>query len=146
METSTSPSLGQVLLAMDRLEMAGCALSTCWPDATLPQSHRHAPHARHSTTPYALLPSSMPHTHAAAKSLRQNQKRRALNLAVLKDVRKKLHDARRAIRVGQLDAAKPLVTATTQALDRAVQKHVIAKNAAARTKSRLVKAFNGLKK
>lgn len=88
----------------------------------------------------------MPHTHAAAKSLRQNQKRRALNLVVLKDVRKKLHDARRAIRVGQLDEAKPLIAATTQALDRAVQKHVIAKNAAARTKSRLQIALNRVKK
>lgn len=88
----------------------------------------------------------MPHTHAAAKSLRQNQKRRALNLVVLKDVRKKLHDARRAIRLQKADDAKQIVTATVQALDRAAQKHVIAKNAAARTKSRLVKAFNTLKK
>lgn len=88
----------------------------------------------------------MPHTHAAAKSLRQNARHRERNLRVLKDLREKLHDARRAIRLGKNDDAKSLVAATMKAFDRATQKGVVKKNAAARTKSRLQRAFNALKK
>lgn len=88
----------------------------------------------------------MPHTPAAAKALRQSRLHRARNLRVLKDFRKKLHDARRAIQQGKNDdATKSLVAATMKAFDRATQKGVVKKNAAARTKSRLQRAFNALK-
>ncbi len=84
----------------------------------------------------------MPHTPAAAKSLRQNVRRRERNLHVLKSVRKSLHDSRRAIRLKNIEEAKKLVLATIKALDRAVAKGIVKKNTAARKKSRLVRAMN----
>lgn len=84
----------------------------------------------------------MPHTHAAAKSLRQNARHRERNLRLLKSVRKSLHDSRRAIRLKNAAEAKPLALAAIKALDRAVAKGVIKKNTAARKKSRLMKALH----
>lgn len=83
----------------------------------------------------------MPHTHAAAKSLRQNQKRREHNARILRDLRKAIHDSRRAMSLGKADEAKKLVFAATKALDRAAAKNIITKNTASRKKSRLQRAL-----
>lgn len=86
----------------------------------------------------------MPHSHAAAKSLRQTKRHRSRNLTILQTVRKTIHDARRAIRLQKADDAKNLVQNAKKALDRAVAKGTVKKNTAARKKSRLQIALNGL--
>ncbi len=84
----------------------------------------------------------MAHSHAAAKALRQNRTHRERNLRVLRELRKSIHDSRRAIRLGKGDDAKKLTLAAIKTLDRAAAKNVITKNTASRKKSRLQQALN----
>ncbi|OGL72886.1 hypothetical protein A3F28_03700 [Candidatus Uhrbacteria bacterium RIFCSPHIGHO2_12_FULL_57_11] len=83
----------------------------------------------------------MPIKHAAEKALRQAKKAAARNKAVIsriKDLRKK---ALRAAKEKKADAAKEALRAFGKALDKAAQRKIVAKNAAARLKSRLAKAL-----
>lgn len=80
----------------------------------------------------------MPTTTAAAKALRQNIKARARNTAVKNNLKKLSVRLRKAYTAKDVATAKTLTTEFIRALDKAAQKKVIHRNAAARKKSRLL--------
>ncbi len=82
----------------------------------------------------------MAHSLSARKRVRQNERRNARNKPVRTRAAHTVREARAAIRDGADDAAD-LVRAAQSALDRAARRHVIHPNAAARRKSRLVRAL-----
>ena len=88
----------------------------------------------------------MPHTHAAAKALRQTKKRQATNRTVKESIKTLTKRARKAVDSKQVDAAKTAVAAAVKALDKAVRRGVLKLNAASRKKSRLVRHLNTLLK
>lgn len=80
----------------------------------------------------------MPNTSSAKKALRQNTKRRLLNRSQRSALRTSVKKARTAIEAGGEASVEALRLATKE-LDQAAAKHLIHKNAAARTKSRLAR-------
>ena len=71
------------------------------------------------------------------KAMRQNAKRREINLKVLDSIKKTSKNLRKAIAVGKKDDINKALTSAYSALDKAAKKHVIHKNKASRSKSRL---------
>jgi small subunit ribosomal protein S20 len=86
----------------------------------------------------------MPNKAAAAKAWRQNTKAKARNTVVKGQVKKSIKAARQVLGNKEKEKAIAAVKAAIKALDRAAQKKVVKKNAAARKKSRLVKKLNSL--
>ncbi|RMG39945.1 MAG: 30S ribosomal protein S20 [Planctomycetota bacterium] len=84
----------------------------------------------------------MPNKKSAKKALRQNIKRRARNRSQRSALRTFIKKFRRAVATGDLETARSLFPFVTKKLDQAAAKHLIHKNAAARTKSRLAKLLN----
>lgn len=81
----------------------------------------------------------MPIKKSAKKYLRASKKRAAQNLKikkVFKDAVKKLNEL---VKTGKIEDAKKMMPAVQKALDKAAKVGVIAKNTAARKKSRLSK-------
>ena len=83
--------------------------------------------------------------HAAAKAIRKSAKNHAFNLKTRAEFKTLVKEARKLIAAGSADAKKA-VAAAVKALDKAARKKVIAKNTAARLKSRLMKAMNKIAK
>lgn len=81
----------------------------------------------------------MPNTTTAKKALRQNHKRRLQNRAQRSALRTYLKKCREAAAGGDATAAQEALRLATKKLDQAADKHLIHKNTAARTKSRLAK-------
>ena len=88
----------------------------------------------------------MPIKHAAYKHLRQTKKRTEKNRLEKSRVKDVIKKTLRAIDANDATKAAELARAAAKALDKASQHHVIKKNAAARSKSRLWKRVNALKK
>ena len=86
----------------------------------------------------------MPNNAAAAKRMRQEQKRRLHNRSIKSLVRTQITKARNAIAVGDEDSEEAVRQAISE-LDRAAKKGVIHRNNAARRKSRLMKRLNAAK-
>ncbi|MBI4497201.1 MAG: 30S ribosomal protein S20 [Chloroflexi bacterium] len=84
----------------------------------------------------------MPNTRSAAKMMRVSERKRMRNRPVRSAVRGAVARARRELTGADPAQASELVQAAVQALDRAAQKGVIHRNAAARRKSRLMKRLN----
>ena len=85
----------------------------------------------------------MPNNPAAAKRMRQEQKRRLHNRSVKSIVKTQITRARQAIASDtSVEAAEEAVRAAVSELDRAAKKGVIHRNNAARRKSRLMKQLN----
>ena len=84
----------------------------------------------------------MPNTKSAIKALRQNIRRRGVNLKALESIRKATKQVRKA--GNQADAQKALASAFA-ALDKAAKKNIIHRNNASRHKSRLTKLVSKLK-
>jgi len=82
----------------------------------------------------------MPNNRAAAKRMRQEQKRRLHNRSIKSLVKTQITKARQAIAT-DADAEAAVRDAVSE-LDRAAKKGVIHRNNAARRKSRLMKQFN----
>jgi small subunit ribosomal protein S20 len=82
----------------------------------------------------------MPNTKSAMKAMRQNIKRRQINLLVLESIKKSTKNARKAIAGGKKDDINKALTEAYSALDKAAKKHVIHRNNASRSKSRLALA------
>ena len=80
----------------------------------------------------------MPNTSSAKKEQRKSAKRRLLNRSQRSALRTAVKKARTAVETGGADVADALKLATKK-LDQAAAKHLIHKNTAARTKSRLAK-------
>jgi small subunit ribosomal protein S20 len=82
----------------------------------------------------------MPNNRAAAKRMRQEQKRRLHNRSIKSLVKTQITKARQAIAT-DADAEAAVRDAVSE-LDRAAKKGVIHRNNAARRKSRLMKQLN----
>jgi small subunit ribosomal protein S20 len=81
---------------------------------------------------------------SAMKRIRTSEKRRVRNAAARSTIRTAVKSARTALEGGQADQAREALHRTIQALDKAVTKGVIHRNAAARRKSRLTRQLNAL--
>jgi small subunit ribosomal protein S20 len=79
----------------------------------------------------------MPNHKSAEKRMRQNEKRRIINRGNRSRLRTAIKNLRTAMAAGQPDQLPALLSSTVSTIDKAVQKGVIHKNAAARYKSRL---------
>jgi small subunit ribosomal protein S20 len=82
----------------------------------------------------------------ARKRARQSVKQRAHNMAQRSELRTAIKKVRKAIEAGDQEAAMKQMQASQAVIDRIADKKIVHKNAASRTKSRLVKAIKGLKK
>ena len=94
---------------------------------------------------FLTYPTVMPIKPAAFKALRQTKKRTARNTKIRSDLEALV---RRVRKTAGSDAAKAAdwFRQTVKAIDRAVQRGVLKKNTAARTKSRLAKLIKSAAK
>ncbi|PIS13215.1 MAG: 30S ribosomal protein S20 [Candidatus Tagabacteria bacterium CG09_land_8_20_14_0_10_41_14] len=83
----------------------------------------------------------MPITKSAKKALRQSIKRKKQNVKRKDDFKKKIKEIRKLLSSSKKQEAEKLVPGAYKALDKAGKSGVIKKNAAARKKSRLMKAI-----
>ena len=81
----------------------------------------------------------MPNTSSAKKRLRQNEKLRLRNRSAKSIMRGQLRKVREAVQAGDKDKAQVEFRVAQKQLDKAAANNLIHKNAAARTKSRLVR-------
>jgi small subunit ribosomal protein S20 len=79
----------------------------------------------------------MPNHKSAEKRVRQNEKRRDINRGNRGRLRTGIKKLRAALESGETGAAQELLPKTVSLIDKAVQKGVLHRNAAARYKSRL---------
>ena len=86
----------------------------------------------------------MPNHKSAEKRDRQNVRRNAVNTANRTKLRTQLKKLRAAIAAGDAQAAQTLLPQTISFIDKAIQKGVLHRNAAARHKSRLTGHVNAL--
>ena len=83
----------------------------------------------------------MPNHKSAEKRMRQSENRRAINRSNRTRVRTQIKKLHTALGAGNKSASE-LLPATISVIDKAVQKGVLHKNAAARHKSRLTARVN----
>jgi small subunit ribosomal protein S20 len=79
----------------------------------------------------------MPNHKSAEKRVRQNEKRREVNRGNRSSLRTGIKKLRAALESGDAGSVQALLPATVSLIDKAVQKGVLHRNAAARYKSRL---------
>jgi len=79
----------------------------------------------------------MPNTPTAKKRLRQNEKLRIANKGVRSALRTQIKKVRNAVAAGNVELASEEFRLATKKLDKAAANHMIHRNAASRTKSRL---------
>lgn len=84
----------------------------------------------------------MPNHKSAEKRVRQNEKKNLVNRANRSTLRTQIKKLRSAITAGDKAQSAELLNPTIAAIDKAVNKGVIHKNAAARHKSRLTGHVN----
>lgn len=84
----------------------------------------------------------MPNHKSAEKRVRQSEKRRAINRSNRTKVRNYIKKLRVALDSGQSEDVQQVLPVTISVIDKAVQKGVMHKNAAARYKSRLTVRAN----
>ncbi len=86
----------------------------------------------------------MANTKSAIKRIRSNERKRKRNRMVITRTRTAVTAARGSIDEGEVTTAREATRLAIKQLDKAAEKGVIHKNAAARRKSRLMKALNAL--
>jgi small subunit ribosomal protein S20 len=84
----------------------------------------------------------MPNHKSAEKRMRQNERRRKLNRGHRTRLRSSIKNLRVAVSEGDGPKVKELLPGTISTIDKAVQKGVLHKNAAARYKARLTISSN----
>ena len=84
----------------------------------------------------------MPNHKSAEKRMRQNEKRRDVNRSNRGRLRTSIRKLRTALTAGDATTVQELLPATISTIDKAVQKGVLHRNAAARYKSRLTTHVN----
>lgn len=84
----------------------------------------------------------MPNHKSAEKRVRQSEKRRLINRGNRSKVRTYIKKVRAALDSGKNDEIQSVLPETISVIDKAVQKGVMHKNAAARYKSRLTLKAN----
>ena len=87
----------------------------------------------------------MPNHKSADKRMRQTEKRRLINRGNRGKLRTGIKKLRAALEGGEAGAAQALLPETASLIDKAVQKGVLHRNAAARFKSRLTRHANQAK-
>lgn len=85
---------------------------------------------------------AMPNHKSAEKRVRQNEKRRDVNRNNRGRLRTSIRKLRAALTSADANAVQELLPATISTIDKAVQKGVLHRNAAARYKSRLTTRVN----
>jgi len=88
----------------------------------------------------------MPNHKSAEKRMRQNERRRLINRANRTRLRTAIKNLRSALTSGEANEVKTLLPQTVSEIDKAVQKGVLPRNAAARQKSRLTVRANAAAK
>ena len=86
----------------------------------------------------------MPNTSSSKKRLRQNEKLRIRNRAVKSNMRSQIRRFRDAVKAGDNEKAQTEFRLVQKKLDQAASSHLVHKNTAARTKSRLVKLLKSV--
>jgi small subunit ribosomal protein S20 len=86
----------------------------------------------------------MPNHKSAEKRMRQNEKRRQINRSNRSRLRTEIKRLRAALEEGTKDGVTETYASTVSAIDKAVNKGVLHRNAAARYKSRLTAHVNDL--
>lgn len=81
---------------------------------------------------------------SAEKRILQNERQRQRNRTFRTRMRTAVKRLRTALESGDADQAKELLPGTLKVIDETAQKGVIHRNTAARQKSRLTRAVNGL--
>lgn len=81
----------------------------------------------------------MPNTASAQKRLRQSEAQRLLNRSARSSLRSQIRRVQEAVKSGDADAAQNEFRRAQKSIDQAASRRLIHRNAAARTKSRLVK-------
>jgi small subunit ribosomal protein S20 len=81
----------------------------------------------------------MPITKSAKKRLKQNEKRRILNLGYKRRMKKIVKEVRDLVKGGKKKDAKKLLPQAYKIIDKAAKRGIIKENTAARKKSRLTK-------
>ena len=84
----------------------------------------------------------MPNHKSAEKRVRQNEQRRQINRGNRGRLRSSVKKLRAALATGNTGEAQALLAETVSTIDKAVQKGVLHRNAAARYKSRLTLRVN----
>ncbi len=84
----------------------------------------------------------MPNHKSAKKRMRQNEKRKNINRSHRTRLRTAIKKLRAAITTSDANTAQELLPATISTIDKAIQKGVLHRNAAARYKSRLTMHVN----
>ena len=84
----------------------------------------------------------MPHTGSARKRLRQTEKRRKRNRAVIKAIKVQIRKFTDLVGKGSADQVQTEFKLTVKRLDKAAHKRVIHPNAAARKKSQLARLLH----
>ena len=84
----------------------------------------------------------MPNHKSSEKRVRQSEKRRLVNKSNRGRLRTSLKKLRAALSTGKADELNALLPVTVSTIDKAVQKGVLHRNAAARYKSRLTRRVN----
>jgi small subunit ribosomal protein S20 len=79
----------------------------------------------------------MPNHKSAEKRVRQNERRRVINRSNRTKLRTSIKNLRSALKGGDTDKVGALLPKTVSEIDKAVQKGVLHRNAAARHKARL---------
>ncbi len=77
---------------------------------------------------------------SSKKDLKRSAKKRAVNTAIKTSLKTYVKKTRVALASGDADATKTALTTAIKSLDKAAQRGVLHKNAAARRKSRIAKA------
>ena len=86
----------------------------------------------------------MPNIKSAAKRVKVAELRRMRNMAAKSRIKTATRKYKEAVEAGNKELAQPLLKDLISLLDKAAGKKLIHKNAAARKKSKLQKAFNAM--
>jgi small subunit ribosomal protein S20 len=84
----------------------------------------------------------MPKIKSAKKALRQNVRRKKLNLEAKKKIRRSVKAYQGSLKAESKEEAKKSLASVYQSLDKAAKRGTIKKNTASRLKSRLAKKIN----
>ena len=84
----------------------------------------------------------MPNIKSVIKDVKKSRERHARNIAVKSKIKTFVKKAKATIEEGDAEARVKAVSAATSVIDKAAEKGIIHKNAAARRKSRLMRAAN----
>ncbi len=90
----------------------------------------------------ALNHENMPITKSAKKRLKQDKKRRLLNLSYKRKMKKVVKEINDLAKEGKKGEAKKLLPEAYKAIDKAAKKGVIKENTASRKKSQLTRAVS----